>query len=186
MTTREQVESLVGELYASWYPSLLSYAYRSVGSMATAEDLVQDTWLLLCSDLMKGAPIRNPKGWTLTVLRHQIAKRAQRERDRGIEYDSEEIENLAGPAPGGSPAVSLLASDELSHLLSYLTRREEEVVLLRLEGMKYHEIGGQLGLHVSTVKTLIARALRKLQGRRYDERAETDVPYVEPGSSASR
>lgn len=186
MTPEEYVQALVGELYQSWYPSLLSYAYRSVGSMATAEDLVQDTLLLLCSELKKGAAIRNPKGWTLTVLRHQIAKRAERERERGLEYDSDEIERMAGPSPGGDAAVSLLASDELSHLLSFLTRREEEIVLLRLEGLKYAEIGQQLGLHVSTVKTLIARALRKLQGRRYDERLGTDVPYVEPDSTASR
>ncbi len=185
MTQREEIDALVSDLYRSWYPSLLSYAYRSVGSMATAEDLVQDTLLLLCRDLMKGADIVNPKGWTLTVLRHQIAKRMQQERSRGVEYDSEEIESMGEAGSGEKAAVSLLASDELSHLLSFLSRREEEVVLLRLEGLKYSEIAGQLGLHVSTVKTLVVRAVRKLQGQRADEAAGAGVSHVEPGSAAS-
>jgi RNA polymerase sigma factor (sigma-70 family) len=97
------------------------------------------------------------------VLRHQIAKRLEREKDR-----SPGFEPLAGRdvAARSDQGLQLLASDELSHLLAQLTRREEEVVLLRLEGLKYAEIGKQLGIHVSSVKTLIARAIQKLQGTR--------------------
>ena len=47
--------------------------------------------------------------------------------------------------------------------LCLLSRREEEVLLLRLEAMKYREIADQLGISLSSVNTILARALEKLK-----------------------
>lgn len=66
---------------------------------------------------------------------------------------------------------------DIRRLLSVLTPREEEVLLLRLEALKYREIADQLGISVNSVNTLLARALRKLQQvavRKTSERSETD------------
>jgi RNA polymerase sigma factor (sigma-70 family) len=64
--------------------------------------------------------------------------------------------------PGKSmPAISKFA--EIRSLLSVLSPREEEVLLLRLEALKYREIADQLGISINSVNTLLARALRKLQ-----------------------
>jgi RNA polymerase sigma factor (sigma-70 family) len=183
VASREQVDALVTELCQGWYGSLLSYATRSCGSVSMAEDLVQETLLSLCRDLLKGAEIVNPKGWTLTVLRHQISKRLEREKDRSPGFEPLDERDLEAPRAGADPGLQLLASDELSHLLAQLTRREEEVILLRLEGLKYAEIGQQLGIHVSSVKTLIARAIQKLQGR---ARGQGTSLHVESDAKTSR
>jgi RNA polymerase sigma factor (sigma-70 family) len=47
--------------------------------------------------------------------------------------------------------------------LCLLSRREEEVLLLRLEAMKYREIADQLGISMNSVNTILARALQKLR-----------------------
>ncbi len=52
---------------------------------------------------------------------------------------------------------------DVRDLLSVLSPREEEVLLLRLETLKYREIAEQLGISINSVNTLLARALRKLQ-----------------------
>ncbi len=57
--------------------------------------------------------------------------------------------------------VAGFETDEVTRLL---TKREQEVLLLRMEGLKYREIGGELGLTIQSVSTLLSRALRKLQG----------------------
>jgi RNA polymerase sigma factor (sigma-70 family) len=54
-------------------------------------------------------------------------------------------------------------STDIRNLLSVLSPREEEVLLLRLEALKYREIADQLGISMNSVNTLLARALRKLQ-----------------------
>jgi RNA polymerase sigma factor (sigma-70 family) len=187
VASKTEVEALVNELYQSWYPSLLGYATRSCGSLPLAEDLVQETLLSLCHDLLKGVEVQNPKGWTLTVLRHKISKHLDREKDRGLAFENLDIDAVSDKGPAGAgTAQALLAADELSHLLALLTRREEEVILLRLDGFKYAEIGAQLGIHVSSVKTLIARAIQKLQTRRTDAAAGRARLYVEPDAKTSR
>jgi len=173
MADKDEVETLINELYSTWYPSLLGYAIRSCGNPTLAEDLVQDTLLSLCRDLLKGATIQNPKGWTLTVLRHQISKLLSGEKDRGLEFEPIGIEEVAAAGVSDrDPLTMLVAADEFSHLLSLLTRRQEEVILLRLEGFKYAEIAQQLGIHVSSVKTLVARAIQKLEDRKQTERQQ--------------
>jgi RNA polymerase sigma factor (sigma-70 family) len=52
---------------------------------------------------------------------------------------------------------------EIRGLLSVLSPREEEVLLLRLEALKYREIADQLGISMNSVNALLARALRKIQ-----------------------
>ncbi len=47
--------------------------------------------------------------------------------------------------------------------LSVLTEREKEVVLLRLQSLKYREIAKQLGNSEKSVATLLARAVAKLR-----------------------
>jgi RNA polymerase sigma factor (sigma-70 family) len=50
----------------------------------------------------------------------------------------------------------------IQNLLRLLSPREQEVLLLRLEAMKYREIADRLGISMNSVNTLLARALQKL------------------------
>lgn len=63
----------------------------------------------------------------------------------------------------GGPVSEAPTIYDLRSLLSVLSPREEEVLPLRLESLKYREIAEQLGISVNSVNTLLARALRKLQ-----------------------
>jgi RNA polymerase sigma-70 factor (ECF subfamily) len=63
----------------------------------------------------------------------------------------------------GEPAIEISRLAEIRSILSVLSPREEEVLLLRLEALKYREIADQLGISINSVNTLLARALRKLQ-----------------------
>jgi DNA-directed RNA polymerase specialized sigma24 family protein len=53
-------------------------------------------------------------------------------------------------------------NDEIGRLIATLSAREEEALLLRLQGFRYQEIASALHVKVNSVKTLLARALRKL------------------------
>ena len=62
----------------------------------------------------------------------------------------------AGKVPG-------LVAQHSGRIREQITRREEEVLLLRLKALKYRRIAAQLGISPNSVKTLLARALRKMQ-----------------------
>lgn len=139
-------------LFESWYSSLVRYAWRATGSFETAEDLVQEAFMDLYRELRRGTTIDNPKAWTLVVARRKVGKHT---RGRSMEV-VEDLDSL----PATPAGVEL---DDVTKLLWVLSPREEEVLLLRMGGLKYEEIASQLGITANSVNTLLARALRKLQ-----------------------
>ena len=77
-----------------------------------------------------------------------------------MRFDQEQIEDYEHipTLDHESDCLSLIAD-----YLCLLSRREEEVLLLRLEAMKYREIADQLGISMNSVNTILARALQKLK-----------------------
>lgn len=148
---------LVTALYDRWYMSLVRYAIRTTENYEVAEDLAQDTFIELYQALRAGKNIEHPKAWTLCVLRRAVSRQMK---DR-THFEQLEEGQVAGEPPKDMSGFFEL--DEIRTLLSVLSPREEEVLLLRLEAMKYKEIADQLGISMNSVNTLLARALRKLQ-----------------------
>jgi RNA polymerase sigma-70 factor (ECF subfamily) len=158
---REQARAEVALLYETWYPSLLSYAHRRMGDLAQAEDAVQDAFMELYKALRRGCDVANARAWTLTVMRRQVSKRI-RDNSRVVSI-ADASERVSEMAAGGPDALSRIEVDEIARKFSVLTPREEEVLLLRLQALKYREIAKQLGIGGTSVNTLLARALQKLR-----------------------
>jgi RNA polymerase sigma-70 factor (ECF subfamily) len=155
----DEASRLIEGLLEDWGPSLARQAYRLTGCREASDDLVQEAFLALYQELRKGEQIENPRAWTLTVVRHHAAKRLRRMAARG-----EQLE--AGSALDQVPAREMEPErgfDELADMLRVLSSREQEVLLLRLDSMKYREIAECLGIDDSSVATHLARAIRKLQ-----------------------
>lgn len=148
--------------FETWYPHLLRYVCRHTESRATAEEVVQDVFLDLYKAIGDGTRIEFPKAWTIRVARRKCA--GLRRLPQHVELDPLGPE-IAAQSPA-DPAAALnrgLDSARLRGCLSLLTDREEQVLLLRLQSMKFREIGSSLGITTSSVNTLLARALEKLQ-----------------------
>jgi RNA polymerase sigma factor (sigma-70 family) len=148
---------LVTALYDRWFTKLVAFAARTTESRELAEDFVQESFMQLYLALRAGKDIEHPKAWTLCVLRRTM-NRQMREL---IRYDSLEDAEQAGRLPGIAAKPPPLS--DIRSLFSTLSAREGEVLLLRLEAMKYREIASHLGISVNSVNTLLSRALRKLQ-----------------------
>ena len=159
---RAEASELVHLLFGCWYPTLVRLAFRATGSLEVSEDLVQETFMLLYRALRHGQKIDNPKGWTVCVVRRQVSKQMRKSRrDGGIHESLDVLDTL--PAGRVGPDGAEWERDEAARLFSVLTQREEEVILLRMQAMKYREIGAHLGISPNSVNTMLARALRKLQ-----------------------
>ncbi|MFN7999111.1 MAG: sigma-70 family RNA polymerase sigma factor [Bryobacteraceae bacterium] len=160
MTETEAYEA-VTILFDTWYPAAVRYAYRLSGRQEIAEDCVQETFLRLYKELCAGKTVENPKGWSLAVIRVQVRIRMAKLRTEAAGGD---LTNSLEQIPDPSEAQDVESPEEvLRQLCTVLTKREEEVLFLRLAEMKYKEIATVLGISSSSVNTLLARALRKLQ-----------------------
>lgn len=146
-----EATELVGALFDRCYVQLVRYAIRSVTNRDLAEDLVQDAFMQLYGALRSGKCIQYPKAWAMCVPRRAVNRQR---------FDQEQLEDCEHiPCLDHEPACLSLIAD----FLCVLSRREEEVLLLRLEAMKYREIADQLGISMSSVNTILARALQKLK-----------------------
>jgi len=166
----QQASRVVCELYESWYPTLVRYAYRSLGTLGTAEDVVQEAFMELYKQLANGASIEHPSAWTFTVARRRIGREVRRHLETTALHDSLDVldsvsQGQVQPQPFVLDGSGLLRVSDLS-------RREEEVLLLRMESLKYREIGKILGISSNSVGTLITRALRKLRSLEDHQRPE--------------
>lgn len=81
----------------------------------------------------------------------------------GIRLRRSRTDSLGKDSRNRSRTADSKPDDDIGRLLSLLTPRETEVLLLRLEGLKYHEIAGELDISLNTVGTLLVRSMRKLR-----------------------
>jgi len=159
--TRPEAVALINSLFESWYPVLLRHACRLTGNLDMAEDVVQDAFFLLYRELARGREVLHPKAWTLCVVRREIGRLV---RDYRKEKRPESLERLGEFSTGWvDPDLTALFYDDIVRFFNRLSPRELEILLLRMEALKYREIAAQLGISANSVTTLLNRALRKIQ-----------------------
>lgn len=154
--TEEQATRIIHYLFECHYPPLVLYAKRYTRTVEQAEDVVQDAILQLYTELREGKQIDNPVGWAVVVVRRQ-AQKISGQGARFVAFDDSE-HRLQAPQASAS-----YGDAELEAFFPVLTEREREVIFLRLGGLKYREIAKELKITISSVNTMLARALRKLQ-----------------------
>lgn len=182
---QEDATRTVNNLFETWSPFLVRYAVRMTRSLESAEDAVQEAFLALYRDLREGKGIDNAKAWTFGAVRNQVRKHARYLRRQAEELEPPQfLDRIL--APPCWPDVAADFDDEAPLILSVLSVREEEVLLLRLQSFKYREIAAKLGIGSKSVCTLLARAVKKLQiasrsvrnGELARMRAHSEVPVA--------
>src|SRR5579862_7192274 len=135
---KDAATQLIDDLFDEWGPFLVRYALRGTRSAALSDDLVQEAFLALYRDLRAGKRIENPKAWTLGAVRNQIRKLARYTyRHPEALAPLDELDLIA--AEPRWPDIGADAEDAGAIPMGVLTVREEEVVLLRLQSLKYRE-----------------------------------------------
>jgi len=144
------------------YRSLLfSIAYRMLGSVADAEDILQDTfirWQQFGND-----DIRSPRAFLVTIvsrlcINHLQSARARREEYVG-EWLPEPIVTDLGSDPFGMMKIDESLSMAFLLLLERLTPVERAVLLLReVFDYEYSEIASALSLTQANCRQILRRA----------------------------
>ena len=148
-------------------PRLFGIAYRMLGSVGEAQDVVQDAWLRWQTTDRSG--IRNPAAFLATVttrLAVNVATSARARREMYVgPWLPEPVRTDDDPALGAERAEALELG--LLKLLERLTPRERAVYLLR-EAFDYSfaDIAGVLETTEANVRQLASRARRHIQESR--------------------
>lgn len=176
-------------------PRLRAMAYRMLGSLAEAEDAVQEAWLNLSRS--DASVIANLGGWLTTVVArvclNMLSARKTR-REESLEASAPGA--VAGDEGAGDPEQEMLLADSvglaLLVVLDTLAPAERLAFVLHdIFAMPFDEIAPLVERSPTATRQLASRARRRVRGRaRTQERQDADLTtsrtVVEAFLTASR
>jgi RNA polymerase sigma-70 factor (ECF subfamily) len=164
MTARER-------LLAELRPVAFAIAYRMLGSVSEAEDVVQEALLRVHQALDAGEPIASPRSFVATVTTRLAINELRSARVRRERYVGEWVPEPIITDGHDDPARQAETADSLSLamlvLLESLSPEQRAVLLLHdVFDYGYPEIAAIVGKSEDNVRQLATRARRHLQQRR--------------------
>jgi RNA polymerase sigma-70 factor (ECF subfamily) len=160
--------------YGLYKADIFRFIFHLTGNRAEAEDLFQETWLRVVKHGQSCPAGQNLKPWLLTIVLNLHRDALRRKRIRRLFLLRQSHRELPdSPASGGfgPPSTDPARAAEQAWLqrdidlaIAGLPEKQRRAFLLwELEGLRQTEIAGMMGIPVGTVKSLLYRAIKKLQ-----------------------
>jgi len=161
-------EEALDELYERLSDRVYTLALTLLRSREEAEEVVQDTFLILYRRANSYAtPDRSPRAFIYTIARNQALSRLRRRKARPLKAEGWEVDDprtaFANPGPA-DPTTNLTTNLYVERLLAQLD--EEERQLLEgafFSGYSHAELAELTGLPLGTLKSKLRRAPLKLR-----------------------
>lgn len=133
-----------------------------VGSLQTAEDLLQDTLVAAYSCRARYRPGTSIRSWLYTIASN-LAKNANRDGRRDVVVDrSDRLQDEATPERA---LLNLELRDRIDGALGRLLPERRAAITMRdIEGLGYAEIAEELGSTEGAARVRVHRAREQLQG----------------------
>ncbi len=144
--------------FESHRPALLALAYRMLGDMARAEDIVQDAWIRWQGT---DADVDEPKAFLVTMVTRLCLDELGSARQRREESRSDRLPEPVDLDEAGIGRVEMLDQISMAFLvvLQRLTPAERAVLLLHdIFDMGHAEIGSLLGKNEAACRQILKRA----------------------------
>jgi len=163
------------ELVRTHHRRVYGLCYRFTGNAADAEDLTQDVFLKIYSNLSSFDTTRGSlQVWITTMTRNLLVDNFRRTRNQratgSLDEGWDEADELrpvdrllsGGPSPHESAAQKELAKMVQQALSRVSVELREAVILRDLQDMDYKDIAQVLGIPEGTVKSRISRGRAEL------------------------
>ncbi len=161
----------IEEIYREFAPRIYNFLYRMLGSREEAEDVTQQTFVIVIRQLSSLRDAGQLESWIYKIARNEVYQKFRRK--KVVREDSE--------PPGGGNGANIVVEDRLhanperlllirelrgvlqTTLLDLPLKLREAFVLGVIQEMAYREVGRITGRSVLSVKTDIYRARRSLK-----------------------
>jgi RNA polymerase sigma-70 factor (ECF subfamily) len=144
-------------------PHLLAVAYRLTGTVADAEDVVQDAWLRWDGS---SEPIKDLRAWLTTVVSRLSLDRLRSATKRRETYVGEWLpEPVVTGFDGNDPLAAVVAADDARFAAMVVLERltpDQRVAFVLHDGfaLPFGEIASVLGVSEASARQLASRARR--------------------------
>ena len=156
----DEVRPALLDFLTQSYSDLKRRLTRALGNGDLAGDALHDTWLQLRRMEKSPQEIQNPRAFVLRMAVN-AAISSLRSQHRTVPRDEvDALLEVADPAPG--PEQVATARKELDALMASISampqRRQDILLMVRLEGMTQREVAKRLGVSLSTVEQELKKA----------------------------
>jgi RNA polymerase sigma-70 factor (TIGR02957 family) len=158
-------------LFEELRPAAFAIAYRMLGSVSEAEDVVQEAFLRLHRMLREGERVESPRAYLATVITRLCIDQLRSARARRERYVGEWLPEPLLASDEADPARHAEVADSLSLaflvLLESLSPEQRAAYLLReVFDYPYDQIARIVGKSEVNTRQLVTRARRQVQERR--------------------
>jgi RNA polymerase sigma-70 factor (ECF subfamily) len=162
------------EIYDKYKSDVFRFAYYLTQDRGEAEDMFQEVWLRVIRYLPRREIRQDLKPWLLTVVLNLHRDLLRKKRVRRMFFLDRTKHDIVAASLTEKSAVSLSDPAEraeraarlrnINQAIARLPESQRRVFVLKeIEGLQQTEIAGLLGIPVGTVKSLMHRAVKKLQ-----------------------
>ena len=156
------------ELLEDLRPRAFAVAYRMLGSVSEAEDVVQEGLLRVHSAIERGEEIASPRAYVATVVTRLAIDELRSARARRETYYGEWLPEPVADSPADDPAQRAELADSLSLaflvVLESLTPEQRAAFLLHdVFDYDYERVAEIVGTSQENARQLASRARRQVQ-----------------------
>jgi RNA polymerase sigma-70 factor (ECF subfamily) len=156
---QDQVAQLFEEAREDVYRYLLTLGVHP----PQAQEAAQESFLRLYATLKKGEQIQNPRAYIFRVA-HNLGLRIRAQQSSLEAFEPDMEQQLASSSL--NPEQSVLDRERrlrFHRTVESLSEQQRRCLYLRLEGLRYPEIGSVLGISASAVGEFLRRAMVRLK-----------------------
>jgi RNA polymerase sigma-70 factor (ECF subfamily) len=154
----KQTSSKFDDLYREYCTAVFSFACYLTRDKGEAEDLYQETWLRIAKNLPEEINTKSIKSWIFTITANLYRDNLRKKKIRRLYL-------LKATAPEQCDHLGLAdMGRDINRAISGLPERQRSIFLLKeVAGFRQSEISDILGIPLGTVKSLMYRAVKRLQ-----------------------
>jgi len=146
-------------LVRRWQQPLLNYAYRLTGNWVVAQDVAQETWLVVIRGLITLKDVARFRAWLFRIASHKCQDHWRRKQTR--QRFAEELQKQSDAAAAVPPNAE---RSDIGAAFRRLTPESRTVLaLMYLEDFSIGEIADVLSLPEGTVKSRLFHARQRLR-----------------------
>lgn len=158
----------IDQLISDHSKPLFGYGYRLTGSVADAEDLTQQTFMIAHQKLDQLRCSQSAKSWLCAILRSCWLKSIRRNKPTPASHFEMDLDEILEQKADESTVDEILIQQAVSELPD-----DYRLVLLMFyfEELSYQQIAEKLGVKMGTVMSRLSRAKDRVK-RRLDGKAD--------------
>ncbi len=162
------MQTLLKELFSTYYKDVYVYLYSLTHDASLAEDLASDVFLEVVKSISTFRGESDIKTWLFSIARHKcFAYFRQKKRQLEVEMLGEFCENYGkyenSLAQVEQSYVNKIVAKRIYELLNLEAERTRNIVLMRIEGFSFYEIGQKYGISESSARVIDFRAKAKIR-----------------------